>query len=61
MTNLDEQIESDIYDPDEKVDAVVGPQPLYQIYAGSKIPVSKQVGLYWHRRYDAAGGNLLIW
>lgn len=30
------------------------PQPLYQIYEGSKIVVSKQVGKYWKNKYDAA-------
>ena len=54
MTNIDENIETDIYDPDAEAKAEAVPQPLYQIYANSKIPVSKQVGLYWKRRYDAA-------
>lgn len=29
-------------------------QPLYQIYEGSKVVVSKQVGKFWKNRYDAA-------
>jgi hypothetical protein len=29
-------------------------QPLYQIYEGSKVVVSKQVGKYWKNRYDAS-------
>lgn len=29
-------------------------QPLYQIYEGSKVVVSKQVGKYWKNKYDAS-------
>ena len=52
----DETVTSDLFDVDSNTAPQVVPpvQPLYQIYAGSKIAVSKQVGIYWKRKYDAA-------
>src|SRR4249920_159672 len=47
---------TDVFNPDSQ-DTPEGPQqpqPLYQIYEGSKIVVSKQVGKYWKNKYDAA-------
>jgi hypothetical protein len=29
-------------------------EPLYRVYKGSRIPISKAVGTLWHKRYDAA-------
>jgi len=52
----EEAVTSDLFDVDANTapPPVQAPQPAYQIYAGSKIAVSKQVGIYWKRRYDAA-------
>jgi hypothetical protein len=47
---------TDLFDP-ETVQEQKGPeqpQPLYQVYEESKILVSKQVGIYWKNKYDAA-------
>ena len=58
---------TDVFDPDatKPVEEPPIPQPLYQIYAGSKIVVSKQVGKYWRNVYDAAmtayAPTRLIW
>lgn len=30
------------------------PEQLYRIYSGSKIPISRQVGIMWKRKFDAA-------
>jgi hypothetical protein len=48
---------TDVFDPSVAEPEKQGPpqpQPLYQIYEGSKIVVSKQVGKYWKNKYDAA-------
>jgi hypothetical protein len=58
---------TDVFDPDRvnPPEEVPLPQPLYQIYAGSKIVVSKQVGKYWKNVFDAAitayAPTRLIW
>ncbi len=47
---------TDIYEvPDEAVEPVESVQtdPLYQIYDGAKVLVSKNVGPYWRSRYEA--------
>ena len=47
---------TDVFDPDKPMveDVPPKPQPLYQIYEGSKVVVSKQVGKYWKNVFDAA-------
>src|SRR4249919_695053 len=48
--------QTDLFDPAsvEERPVPTEPQPLYQIYEGSKVVVSKQVGKYWKNKYDAA-------
>lgn len=48
--------QTDLFDPDATApeNTPPQPQPLYQIYEGSKIVVSKQVGKYWRHKYDCA-------
>jgi hypothetical protein len=48
--------QTDLFDPDVALEPKVPPQPqpLYQVYEGSKIVISKQVGVYWKNKYDAA-------
>jgi hypothetical protein len=46
---------TDLFDPaSEEQKKPPQPQPLYQVYEGSKIVISKQVGIYWKNKYDAA-------
>jgi len=46
---------TDVYEvPDEQVPEQTRPENLYQVYDGSRIPISKQVGPYWRRKYEAA-------
>src|SRR5580765_698957 len=50
-----ESDQTDLFDPGATEEQrPPDPQPLYQIYEGSKIIVSKQVGKYWKNKYDAA-------
>jgi hypothetical protein len=52
---VDQEDTTDVFDPDASdVVEAEAPQPLYQIYEGSKIVVSKQVGKYWKNVYDGA-------
>lgn len=48
--------QTDLFDPDavQEEKKPEQPQPLYQVYADSKIIISKQVGIYWKNKYDAA-------
>lgn len=48
--------QTDLFDPDIAAakDQPPQPQPLYQVYEGSKVVVSKQVGKYWKNLYDNA-------
>lgn len=47
--------ETDVYDVDQpkKKEKPVDTGPLYRIYKGSKIPVSRAVGTMWKSRFDA--------
>lgn len=50
-----ESDQTDLFDPGATEEQrPPDPQPLYQIYEGSKIIISKQVGKYWKNKYDAA-------
>src|SRR5258705_5019114 len=55
ITNTEDS-NGELFDPDTlgANPVVEEAQPLYQIYEGSKVVVSKQVGKYWKNRYDAA-------
>src|SRR5262245_30421312 len=52
--------DNDIYEPPDPGDqemqpaAPVEPQPLYRIFEGSRIAVSKHVGKMWQRKFEAA-------
>jgi hypothetical protein len=54
--DLEGNDQTDLFDPDalQEKKGPEKPQPLYQIYEESKIIVSKQVGVYWKNKYDAA-------
>lgn len=60
MADVEDQVpegdDTDVFDVDgmdvpEKEEA---PEPLYRVYKGSKIAVSKSTGKMWRNRYDAA-------
>jgi hypothetical protein len=54
--DLDGSDQTDLFDADiaREEQAPPQPQPLYQVYEGSKIVISKQVGIYWKNKYEAA-------
>src|SRR5262245_47486134 len=60
MALLEDDVEgndqTDLFDPDIAApeNQPPQPQPLYQVYEVSKIVISKQVGIYWKHKYDAA-------
>jgi len=54
--DLEGNDQTDLFDPDIAATSKgpEQPQPLYQVYEGAKVVVSKQVGIYWKNKYDAA-------
>lgn len=47
--------DNDVFDPDKtEVVEEAQPEPLFRVYKGSKIAVSRAVGTLWKKRYDAA-------
>lgn len=56
MAGEDDNDDTDVFDADAatKNEKVEEPQPLFRVYSGSRIAISRHVGKMWRQRLDAA-------